>query len=411
MMAGWDRVADWLAALVVASLTWVSGLAADLPGDPSAAQDLSVTDERPALMLGWAQEAETPPIEPLDDATSDVETLDESAPPVQVDQPAGDMASVAAAPAADEDIELLDQGSPPAALPAVAPPASTTYIAPPVATGAATNYVPPTEPVATGSVLPPGFGTGQVHVNAGSAEFPAGLQDCHVGAVTGRAYVGIDCGEGGDDSFVGHAPTFEDFPFVVVGDFPFDDRDVELDDPGFPFTARNDDGFPFATGNAIAEDDSDVIVTAARPLTSPSDDPNVNPVIETSGAATAQFAQRARDRDPRARAENQSDKAAEESGKDKGKKGSARADSALADGETSAQSNDDKDTRHNADKKKQRAKDDSKHMSNKGKAKEKAKDRDKKAKHKKSNHERTRHKRNENSPLTPRYPETRGISS
>jgi hypothetical protein len=391
MMAGWDRVAEWLAALAVATLTWVSGLATDLPGDPSAKQHLSVTDERPALMLGWAQEAETPPIEPLDDATADIETLDESAPPVQDNQPAGDTTSVAAAPAADEDIELLDQGSPPAALPAVAPPASTTYIAPPP-TGATTAYVPPAESVATGPVLPPGFGTGQVHVNAGSAEFPAGLADCHVGAVTGRAYVGIDCGEGGDDSFVGHAPTFEDFPFVVVGDFPFDDRDVELDDPGFPFTAGNDDGFPFATGNAVAEDDSDVFVTAARPPTSPSDDPNVNPVIETSGAATAQFAQRARDRHPRARAENRSDKAAEESGKDKGKKGSARADSASADSETSAQSNDDKDTRHNADKKKQRAKDHGKHKRDKGKAKKE--DKDKKSKQKKSNHERTRHKRN-----------------
>jgi hypothetical protein len=170
---------------------------------------------------------------------------------------------------------------------------------------------------------------------------------------------------------------------------------VELVDPVFPFRGGNEVGFPCAPGNAVAEDDSDVFVTAARPPTSPSDDPNVNPVIETSGAATAQFAQRARDRDPRARAENQSDKAAEESGKDngKGKKGSVRTDSALADGETSAQSNDDKDTRHNADKKKQRAKDDSKHKSNKGKAKEKAKDRDKKSKHKKSNHERTRHKR------------------
>jgi hypothetical protein len=393
MMAGWDRVADWLAALVVASLTWVSGLAADLPGDPSAAQDLSVSDERPVLMLGWAQETDAPPIEPLDDATGDVETLDESAPPVRDDQPAGDTTSVAA-PAADEDIELLDQGSPPASLPA-APPASTTYIAPPPA-GAATAYVPPTESVAMGPVLPPGFGTGQVHVNAGSAEFPAGLADCHVGAVTGRAYVGIDCGEEGDDSFVGHAPTFEDFPFVVVGDFPFDDRDVELDDPGFPFTAGNDDGFPFATGNAVAEDDSDVFVTAARPPTSPSDEPNVDPLIETSGAATAQFAQRAHDRDPRVQAENRNNKDANESGSDKGKnkdkKGTngARAASASADSHSSAQSNDDTDRRHNADKKKQRAKDDSKHERDKGKAKNK----DKKAKQKKSNHERTRHKRN-----------------
>ena len=83
----------------------------------------------------------------------------------------------------------------------------------------------------TGPVVPEGFGTGNVHVSTGAAGFPVGLEDCHVGAVTGRAYVGIDCGEGGGSSFVGHAPSFEEFPFVLDESFPFD-RESVFADPG-----------------------------------------------------------------------------------------------------------------------------------------------------------------------------------
>ena len=62
---------------------------------------------------------------------------------------------------------------------------------------------------------------GVATVATGSAGFPAGLEDCHVGAVTGRAYVGIDCGEDGGSSFVGHSPSFEEFPFVLDESFHF----------------------------------------------------------------------------------------------------------------------------------------------------------------------------------------------
>ena len=61
-----------------------------------------------------------------------------------------------------------------------------------VTTAPVTTYVAPA--TTSGPVLPEGFGTGDVHVATGTAGFPVGLEDCHVGAVTGRAYVGIDCG-------------------------------------------------------------------------------------------------------------------------------------------------------------------------------------------------------------------------
>jgi hypothetical protein len=136
------------------------------------------------------------------------------------------------------------------------------------------------EPVAaTGPVIPEGFGTGSVHVSTGNTAFPAGLATCHVGAVTGRAYVGIDCEDG--TSVVGHAPSFEEFPFAVDEGFPFNRESV--------FTDLDED---------IVANDVDVLVSAARGQ--PLGDDTAAPEVNTSGASSVEFAQEVRNRKPRA---------------------------------------------------------------------------------------------------------------
>jgi hypothetical protein len=136
----------------------------------------------------------------------------------------------------------------------------------------------------SGPVIPEGFGTGDVHVAAGSAGFPVGLEDCHVGAVTGRAYVGIDCGEG-DSSVVGHAPSFEEFPFVLDESFPFSQDSVFADRDESP----------------IAEE-VQTLISMARGA--PLDEDAVAPEIRTSGASFVEFEQRSRDRNPRAESDS-----------------------------------------------------------------------------------------------------------
>jgi hypothetical protein len=290
-VSDWERFGDWIATLAVASLAWVSGLVApDVPaGLPASASASAPVENQLSSMMSWAQQEEEPPIEQVgEDTAEDVETLDEAAPPVD---------GVDAAPAADEldtaeDIELLDQG-PPAGTqvddvelldqgptPAVAgeSPAPSTVAAAPVTTDVA--------PVATsGPVLPEGFGTGDVHVATGSAGFPVGLNDCHVGAVTGRAYVGVDCSEGGESSFVGHAPSFEEFPFVLDESFPFGEGSV--------FAGR---------GTSPLEEEVQALIATAHGARS--NDDEAAPEIRTSGASSVELAQRARDRKPRVEAEN-----------------------------------------------------------------------------------------------------------
>ncbi len=230
-MSIWDRLNEWLTAAIVASLTWVSGVVSlGLPPEaPRANADPG------SFMIGWAQEAEQPPIEQVGEGTGDdVETLDEGTLPVEDAAVADSETLDAGAPTAaqDEDVELLDQGAP---LATAGQPVETVYVAP--AAEPATTYVAP-EPapaVATGPVLPEGFGTGRVHAVAGHSETPIGLAECHVGAVTGRAYVGLDCGEDEGSSFVGHAPSFEEFPFVLEAEFPFEGDEAFLTDPNFPF--------------------------------------------------------------------------------------------------------------------------------------------------------------------------------
>jgi hypothetical protein len=230
-------------------------------------------------MIGWAQPADEPPIEQVgEDPGEDVETLDEATPPAEEVAPEEDIETLdegSPPVAGDEDVESLDQGSPPATTQAPvteSPPPSDVVV--PV-----TTYVAPEPAPAGGPVIPEGFGTGNVHVSAGNAAFPAGLAGCHVGAVTGRAYVGLDCEEG--TSVVGHAPSFEEFPFVVDEGFPFNRESV--------FTDVSED---------VIADDADVFISEARGQ-SLDEDIEV-PEIHTSGASSVEFTQETRNRSPRA---------------------------------------------------------------------------------------------------------------
>jgi hypothetical protein len=238
--------------------------------------------------MRWAQQDEEPPIEQVgEDTNGDIETLDEAAPPVEEGNAAGDIELLDQGPpvSAQEDVEVLDQA--PAPGPAAESPA------PPVATSepVSTTVAPA---AATGPFVPEGFGTGSVHVSTGAAGFPVGLEDCHVGAVTGRAFVGIDCGDGGASSFVGHAPSFEEFPFVLEEGFPFNRESV--------FAGREE---------VLSEDNVATLVSAARGATR---DASVSaPEIRNSGTSSVTFEQDSRRRKPQVEAENGRAKRGDES--------------------------------------------------------------------------------------------------
>ena len=283
MVSNWEQFSDWIATIVVASAAWISGLvASDVPaGSPAAIVSAHVAD-LPTSFMRWAQQEE-PPIEQVgEDTEADVETLDNGGLPADEDIELLDQGPPVGAQ--DDGVELLDQGPPPATVADSPAPATVTTV--PV-----TTYVAPA--TTSGPALPEGFGTGDVHVATGSAGFPVGLEDCHVGAVTGRAYVGIDCGEESESSFVGHAPSFEEFPFVI--------------DEGFPFVL--DENFPFGSDSVFAdrdesalEADVEALISAARGT--PLDHGAAEPEIRTSGASSAEFAQRTRDRKPRVEADD-----------------------------------------------------------------------------------------------------------
>jgi hypothetical protein len=302
-VSNWEQFGDWVATIAVASLTWVSGLVAHggPAGLPVASASVPAADQLSSIMR-WAQQDDEPPVEQVgEDTADDVETLDEAAPPAEEAETAGNAGAVETA----EDIELLDQGPPVGAqlddveLLDQGPPSTAGAVPAPsaVTTIPATTYVAPV--AASGPVVPEGFGTGQVHVATGSAGFPVGLEGCHVGAVTGRAYVGVDCGEGGGNSFVGHAPSFEEFPFVLDENFPFDRESV--------FANR---------GESELAGEIETLISAARgaPL-----DEDTAPEIRTSGASSVAFEQRARDRKPQAEADDgraKQDKKARRGGND-----------------------------------------------------------------------------------------------
>src|SRR5688500_1887837 len=259
-------------------------MAADLPSGLSAASPAAPADTQLNSIMSWAQQEEEPPIEQVgEDTSGDVESLDEAAPPAQEVDATEDIELLDQGPpaGAQDDVELLDQGPPPVGVGEA--PATVTTVP-------ATTYV---APVATsGPFLPEGFGSGDVHVATGSAGFPVGLEECHVGAVTGRAYVGIDCGEGGGNSVVGHAPSFESFPFVLDESFPFDQGSVFAD-----------------RGPSQIEEEVQALISTARGA--PVAD-EAAPEIRTSGVSTVEFEQRARDRKPRFEVENGGTKRSQE---------------------------------------------------------------------------------------------------
>jgi hypothetical protein len=228
--------------------------------------------------MQWAQQQDEAPIEQVgEDSGQDTETLDEAAPPAVQGETTEDVELLDQGPPADDqqDVELLDQGLQ----------AATVFEAPVqsnVSTVPVTTDVAPA--TSSAPMLPAGFGTGNVHVATGPAGFPVGLEDCHVGAVTGRAYVGVDCGDDNGSTVVGHAPSFEAFPFVVEENFPFDRESL--------FADRGED---------LLEGNVETLVSAA--LGAASDD-NAEPEIRTSGASSVELEQRARDRKPRVDSEN-----------------------------------------------------------------------------------------------------------
>ena len=266
-MISWERFGEWIATVAVASFAWVSGLIAPgVPvGSPAAMIDVSTGNQLSSIMR-WAQDE--PPVEQVGEGT-DVETLDEATPAANVVD-------------TTEDVELLDQGPPPGDQQDIElldqePMAATASESPAPPTDSAVPVTSNVAPAVSGSpMLPEGFGTGNVHVSAGSAGFPVGLEDCHVGAVTGRAYVGVDCGEGDGSSFVGHAPSFQEFPFVLDESFPFDQESVFAD-----------------PGAGQFDDNVQTMVSAARGATL--DNNAAAPVIRTSGASSVEFEQRVRD--------------------------------------------------------------------------------------------------------------------
>lgn len=167
---------------------------------------------------------------------ADTEALDQGSPPA----------------ASGDDVETLDQGSPPASSAPVPVPVAdgTVLTAAPVA-----SHTAYTEPA--GPRLPPGFGEGRVLVSNNSRGFPVGLEPCEVGVVTGRAYVGVKCGEEGRP-VVGHS-TYEDFPWVIDPGFPFEPGAAVVTDPSFPF----DEDSPFFESTLDRTTDSDVVVLVA----------------------------------------------------------------------------------------------------------------------------------------------------
>ena len=279
-MAIWEQFGNWIATIAVASLAWNSGpVAADVPGGSPALVSGSTVANQPSSLMRWAQQDDEPPIEQVGEDTEDAESLDEAAPPAEEGAASDDIELLdqeSPPSVQDDDVELLDQGPPPAT-------AGTSLAPATEATAPGTTYAAPA--AANGPVLPVGFGTGEVHVATGSAGFPIGLEDCHVGAVTGRAYVGIDCGEGSGSAFVGHAPSFEEFPFVLDENFPFDQESV--------FADREE---------SELRGDVETLISAARGAQL--DDEAGAPEIRTTGASSVEFEQRARDRKPRVEADD-----------------------------------------------------------------------------------------------------------
>ena len=280
-MSSWERFGDWIATLAFASFTWISGVVTPgvVVGSPTAMVDLPAENQFSSVML-WAQQEDGSAVEQVgEDTDGDIETLDDVPASVDEADATEDVELLDEAPSANDqqDVELLDQGPSPATASDSPAPATTSESPAPATVSPApvTTYMAPAAP--SGPIPPEGFGTGDVYVATGSAGFPVGLEDCHMGAVTGRAYVDVDCGDSGGSSFVGHGPSFEEFPFVLDENFPFDSESV------------------FAVlGHDLFDDDYlGNLFSAAR------DDKADAPEAQITGRSSVEFEQRAHDRKPR----------------------------------------------------------------------------------------------------------------
>lgn len=268
-----DALANWATGFVSAAV--IAALSLGSPAVPAVSPGIAGNTG----MLGWAQSVDDGSIQQVGEATQagdeDAEALDAGAPPVESNPSSS---SDAVVDQTGDDVELLDQGEPSQET------TSTTTTTMSTETNVVESVAPATAaesaaPVASGDIattatavdmgpqLPAGFGEGQVLVSTAAGDFPPGIDECHVGAVTGRAYVGIDCDEEGT-SFVGHAPTFEDFPFVTDENFPFDNNDPIVADENFPF--GGDDSTPTIAMNSGAGEGSNVLVAAGGRREGPS---------------------------------------------------------------------------------------------------------------------------------------------
>jgi hypothetical protein len=277
----WERFGDSIATLAVASFTWISGVVVPgvAVGSPTAMVDVRAENQLSSVML-WAQQEDGPAVEQVgEDTDGDIETLDDVPASVDEADATEDVELLDQAPSTNDqqDVEPLDQG-PSSATTSDSPAPATTSESPApsnVSPAPVTTYIASAAP--SGPILPEGFGTGDVHVATGSAGFPVGLEDCHVGAVTGRVYVGVGCGDSGGSSFVGHAPSFEEFPFVLDENFPFG-RESVID----------------VLGHDLFEDNFlENLVTVAG------DDKANAPEVRITGASSVEFEHRGHDRKPR----------------------------------------------------------------------------------------------------------------
>ncbi len=289
------------AILLGVALVWTPGLTdagagSLLPMAAAAASSPRAWQHGTGMLAQSSDESEIQQVG--ENSNGDVEALDEGAPPVT---PATESTTKSSL----EDIELLDQGAPPAAAPAVAaaPVVYSTAPADSVAPPAQGDYLAPATTPAVhpaGFSLPEGFGSGNVHVSTGRGGFPPGLEDCHVGAVTGRAYVGISCG--GDNNVVGHAPSFQDFPFVTDASFPFDADSRLLTEENFPFD-KNDS--VFVSGDAESSIDGAGNVTVVSAGTRDVGSGDENAVTTDAGNSVVERTQRSQEREPRVRVSKQ----------------------------------------------------------------------------------------------------------
>lgn len=230
-MTSFGKPGKWQRAMMVA--TGIGVLGATLIAPLTEAAVMTPAAQRAMFYL--QDDAQAQPSQ-VGEGNADTEPLDQGAPPA----------------ASGDDVETLDQGSPPAGVPV------------PVTDGAVLN-APDAAPVATGTTyaepagpqLPPGFGEGRVMVSNNPRGFPVGLEPCAVGVVSGRAYVGVKCGDN-SSPVVGHS-TYDNFPWVIDPGFPFEPGADVVTDPSFPF----DEDSPFFESFQDRTTDSDVVVLVA----------------------------------------------------------------------------------------------------------------------------------------------------